>query len=74
MHEHVRMHTPGKSMERLEPDHWEELLLDLMRTASVTGDERHVALSLESHVRRNFPDARYRRPSVHGSAEDPLYS
>lgn len=64
MREHVHKSTPAKPMERLQPNHWEEVLLDLMRTASVTGDERHVAVSLESHLRRNFPDATIYRQNI----------
>ena len=41
--------------------------MDLMSISSVTGNERGVALALESHLKRNFPTAKVYRQSVSDS-------
>lgn len=64
MHQHAQTQRAEHRTEILQPCHWEEVLLDLTRTASVTGQERAVALVLESHLAKNFPDARITRQYI----------
>lgn len=56
--------TTSTSIDRPPLNHWEMLLMDLMSISSVTGNERGVALALESHLKRNFPDAKVYRQAV----------
>ncbi len=56
--------TPGERLEIRNPTHWEEVLLDLTRIPSVTGNEREVATVLESHLAKNFPDAQLTRQYI----------
>jgi acetylornithine deacetylase/succinyl-diaminopimelate desuccinylase-like protein len=56
--------TPEHKAAMKQPQLWEEVLLDLTRTPSVTGSEREVALKLESHLAKHFPDARIYRQHV----------
>jgi acetylornithine deacetylase len=53
-----------KPVERVTLNQWEEVLVDLMWVSSVTGQEREVALALEAHLTKNFPDARIFRQHV----------
>lgn len=43
---------------------WEMVLMDLMSIPSSTGNERGVALALESHLKRKFPAAKVYRQAV----------
>ena len=64
MHEHIRSHAREERVDRFELRPWEEVLIDLMRTPSVTGQEREVALLLEQHLKNNFPEAQVFRQHI----------